>query len=69
MADIQGTGLQVLDTIGNTPLIRIGNVYAKLESMNPSGSIKDRVALEIIEAAEREGELAEENRSHRRPFG
>ena len=49
----------ILDAIGNTPLIRIENVYAKLESVNPSGSIKDRVALEIIEAAEREGELKE----------
>ena len=47
----------VLDAIGNTPLIRIDNVYAKLEGVNPSGSIKDRVAKEIIEAAEREGEL------------
>ena len=47
----------VLDAIGNTPLIRIDNVYAKLEGLNPSGSIKDRVAKEIIEAAEREGEL------------
>jgi cysteine synthase A len=47
----------VLDAIGNTPLIKIENVYAKLESVNPSGSIKDRVALEIIEAAERTGEL------------
>ncbi len=47
----------VLAAIGNTPLIKIDNVYAKLESVNPSGSIKDRVALEIIEAAEREGEL------------
>ena len=47
----------VLDAIGNTPLIKIDNVYAKLESVNPSGSIKDRVALEIIEAAEREGKL------------
>lgn len=47
----------VLDAIGNTPLIQIGNVYSKLESVNPSGSIKDRVALEIIEAAEREGKL------------
>lgn len=46
-----------LSAIGNTPLIKIGNVYAKLESVNPSGSIKDRVALEIIEAAEREGKL------------
>jgi len=47
----------LLAAIGNTPLIKIGNVYAKLESVNPSGSIKDRVALEIIEAAEREGKL------------
>ncbi len=51
------TGFSVLDAIGNTPLVRIENVYAKLESVNPSGSIKDRVALEIIEAAERDGEL------------
>ena len=50
----------VLESIGNTPLIKIGNVYAKLESVNPSGSIKDRVALEIIEAAEREGKLRKE---------
>jgi cysteine synthase A len=47
----------LLAAIGNTPLIKIGNVYAKLESVNPSGSIKDRVALEIVEAAEREGKL------------
>jgi cysteine synthase A len=47
----------LLDAIGNTPLIKIGNVYAKLESVNPSGSIKDRVALEIVETAEREGKL------------
>jgi cysteine synthase A len=47
----------LLAAIGNTPLIRIGNVYAKLESVNPSGSIKDRAALEMIEAAERTGEL------------
>jgi len=47
----------ILDCIGDTPLVRIDNVYAKLESVNPSGSIKDRVALEIIEAAEREGSL------------
>ncbi|MFC1920204.1 PLP-dependent cysteine synthase family protein [Chloroflexota bacterium] len=49
--------VSVLDYIGNTPLIKIKNVYAKLEGVNPSGSIKDRVALEIVEAAEREGKL------------
>ena len=47
----------ILNTIGNTPLIKMENVYAKLEAANPSGSIKDRVALEMIEAAEREGKL------------
>jgi len=49
----------VLKAIGNTPVIRIKNVYAKIEIMNPSGSIKDRVALEMIEAAERDGQLKE----------
>lgn len=54
---MENKGFSVLDVIGNTPLVRIKNVYAKLESVNPSGSIKDRVALEIIEAAESSGEL------------
>lgn len=47
----------ILACIGNTPLVKIDNVYAKLESVNPTGSIKDRVALEIIESAESEGQL------------
>ncbi|MFA5055169.1 MAG: cysteine synthase family protein [Dehalococcoidia bacterium] len=47
----------VLDAIGNTPIVKIENIYAKLESVNPSGSIKDRVALGIVEDAERRGEL------------
>lgn len=47
----------ILDAIGNTPLLNIMGVYAKLESLNPSGSIKDRAALEIIETAETEGKL------------
>lgn len=54
---MENKNLSVLDAIGNTPIIKIKNVYAKLESVNPSGSIKDRVALEIIEGAEREGKL------------
>jgi len=54
---VKKSEFSVLDAIGNTPLIRIDNVYAKLEGLNPSGSIKDRVAKEIIEAAEKEGEL------------
>ena len=49
----------LLDSIGNTPLVKIEAVYAKLEGVNPSGSIKDRVALEIINAAENEGKLKE----------
>jgi cysteine synthase A len=59
MKDMQDLTQGLLDIIGNTPLIRIDNIYAKFEGMNPSGSIKDRVALEIIETAEREGELKE----------
>ncbi|HBZ54796.1 MAG TPA: cysteine--tRNA ligase, partial [Syntrophobacteraceae bacterium] len=55
----------VLEAIGNTPLVRINRmnpnpsvtVYAKLESRNPGGSIKDRAALAMIESAEREGLL------------
>jgi len=55
----------ILDTIGNTPVIELQNItpgapkriLAKLEFMNPSGSLKDRIYLEMIRAAERRGEL------------
>ena len=52
----------VLDAVGNTPLIRLkkmssGNVFGKAEFLNPGGSLKDRVAKQIIESAEKEGEL------------
>ncbi|MBU1232737.1 MAG: cysteine--tRNA ligase [Proteobacteria bacterium] len=54
----------VLDAIGNTPLVRINRlnsskipVYAKLESRNPGGSVKERVSLSLIEAGEASGEL------------
>ena len=49
----------VLDLIGNTPVLRLKgeNVYAKAEFLNPGGSIKDRVALAMIEGAERDGRL------------
>jgi cysteine synthase A len=53
-----------LEFIGNTPLVRItrmgvegAEIWAKLEGLNPGGSVKDRVALAMIEAAEREGLL------------
>ena len=55
----------ILDTIGNTPLVRINalckrqgvEIYAKNEGTNPTGSIKDRIALKMIEQAEAEGTL------------
>lgn len=54
----------ILDTIGNTPIIRINNLapdgvelFVKLEAANPGGSVKDRLALSIIETAERDGSL------------
>jgi len=55
----------ILGAIGWTPLVRLGRVaasvqvpiYAKLENLNPGGSIKDRVGLNIIEQAEKRGEL------------
>jgi cysteine synthase A len=47
----------ILDTVGNTPLIKVGRVFAKLETVNPSGSIKDRMAKYMVEKAEERGEL------------
>src|SRR5260221_2628797 len=55
----------ILDTIGNTPLIELKSfsphpgvqIFAKLEGVNPSGSIKDRIAKKMIEEAEASGRL------------
>lgn len=47
----------VLEAIGKTPLIRIGKVLAKLETTNPTGSIKDRMAWHMVRKAERKGLL------------
>ncbi len=55
----------ILDTIGNTPLVELPNVspseslrfFAKLEGQNPTGSVKDRIAKAMVEAAENEGKL------------
>jgi len=49
----------VLSLIGNTPLVRLKNenIYAKAEFLNPGGSIKDRVALAMLEGAQRDGKL------------
>ncbi|MCL1799543.1 MAG: cysteine synthase family protein [Eggerthellaceae bacterium] len=58
----------ILDTIGNTPLVRVNRMnpnaavelYAKVEGFNPTGSIKDRIALKMIEQAEAEGTLTKD---------
>ncbi len=54
----------ILETIGNTPIVKINtlapeeiNLYVKIEAFNPMGSVKDRLALGIIEAAEKSGAL------------
>src|SRR5258705_11311214 len=56
------TAKNLLELVGNTPLVElrpVGDVqiYAKLEGQNPTGSIKDRIARAMIEAAEASGEL------------
>ncbi len=55
----------VLETVGDTPAIRINSlapvgvdIYVKANSFNPAGSVKDRLALSIIEEAERDGRLS-----------
>jgi cysteine synthase len=54
----------ILGTVGNTPIVRIGklappgvNLFVKIEAFNPLGSVKDRLALGVIEDAERSGKL------------
>src|SRR5437870_7858219 len=54
----------VRETVGNTPVVRINrlappgvNLFVKIEAFNPLGSVKDRLALGVIEAAEKSGEL------------
>ncbi|MCG8443853.1 MAG: PLP-dependent cysteine synthase family protein, partial [Caulobacterales bacterium] len=61
---MSGLKTSILDTVGGTPIVRVNNLgpahvelYAKLEAFNPLGSVKDRLALGVIEAAEREGAL------------
>jgi cysteine synthase A len=52
-----GTVSSVLDAIGDTPLLNLDGIWVKLEFLNPSGSIKARIARYIVERAEREGLL------------
>jgi len=54
----------ILETVGRTPAVKINrlapagiNLYVKVEAFNPLGSVKDRLALGVIEAAEKSGEL------------
>ena len=54
----------ILDTVGNTPIVKLHsigpsdrNLYVKIESFNPMGSVKDRLALNVIEQAEKDGTL------------
>jgi cysteine synthase A len=53
----RGGSSSVLDGIGNTPLIQIEGIWSKLEFLNPSGSIKARIAKYMIERAEEEGRI------------
>ncbi|MBN2543240.1 cysteine synthase family protein [bacterium] len=58
----------ILELVGNTPMVRINiinpnpgvTIYAKLEGFNPTGSIKDRIALKMIQQAEAEGKLTKD---------
>jgi len=62
---LRGIAESVLDLIGDTPMVRLrrvapaarARILGKLESLNPAGSVKDRIALAMIEEAEREGRL------------
>ena len=61
----RGTTYQsIVETVGNTPVVKLNriapehvNIYVKVEAFNPAASVKDRLALNIIEAAERSGDL------------
>ncbi len=64
MSDLSAPAMNTLELIGNTPMIRLNHfdtgpceLYLKLECQNPGGSIKDRIGLSMIEAAEKDGTL------------
>src|SRR5207237_10575080 len=64
---MKGANADVTEVVGNTPIVKLNKVaahlppqielYAKLEYMNPGGSVKDRIGVHMIDAAEREGKL------------
>src|SRR5262245_43131428 len=61
----QAPASNVLELLGNTPLVELtklgadlpGRVFAKLECFNPAGSVKDRIGVAMIDAAERDGQI------------
>ena len=62
----------ILETVGNTPVVKINrlapagvNLYVKIEAFNPLGSVKDRLALGVIEAAEQSGRAQARPDRHR----
>lgn len=65
LSNIMPVAENILETIGRTPMVKINrlnpngrvNIFAKLEGFNPTGSIKDRIAVKMIESAEAEGRL------------
>ncbi len=67
----------VLELIGNTPMVRLNKIgkglaseiLVKLEYLNPSGSLKDRIALEMIEQAEKAGKIKPDHRVEHRQHG
>jgi cysteine synthase A len=61
----RGISESVLDAIGDTPMLEIEGIYCKLEYLNPSGSIKARIAEYMVGKAEEEG-APQARRHHRR---
>ena len=57
-AKFSGVSSSILDAVGDTPLLKIEGIYCKCEFLNPSGSIKARIAKYIVERAEEEGLIA-----------
>jgi cysteine synthase A len=57
-AKFSGVSSSILDAVGYTPLLKIEGIYCKCEFLNPSGSIKARIAKYIVERAEEEGLIA-----------
>ena len=63
--DVMNVHDSVIDLVGNTPLVKLNNivtpdmatVFAKMETLNPTGSVKDRMAINMVKRAEESGKL------------